>query len=192
MPALSFSGTTSRGPFWELILKAAKTQTCRIPRKNPIKKGDKLKLYWKQRVPADKKPIHLIGFSMCTNVEKRRRYKDFAFDGAFARRDGFRDSLELQEWFGSPLEWGDEEYDVIHFAPPAPLCRKHHPDVVFVPLIGPGKDGKFGQIGWSCPFICPELQDEWKNKVEKDWTLKYGEPWCEQGTVMFENTMEIL
>jgi len=114
MPALSFSGETSLGAFWILIRKRIKAQTCRKPRKKPIKQGDKLRLYWKQRVPRDKKPVHLIAEAICTMVE-RKQYGEFAFDDAFARRDGFRDHVELQEGFGDPLEYAHEEYDVIHF-----------------------------------------------------------------------------
>lgn len=69
MPALSFSGEPSRGPFWKLILDGEKEQTVRLPRKRPIKAGDFLKLYWKQRVPAAKKEVHFIGPAKCTAVE---------------------------------------------------------------------------------------------------------------------------
>jgi len=96
MPAISFSGTTSRGPFWKKIIQGLKTQTCRKPRKNPIREGAILKLYWKQRVSRDKKPIHLIGYAECVRVE-RKKYRDFAYDDEFARRGGFRDSAELRE-----------------------------------------------------------------------------------------------
>jgi len=58
-------------------------------------------------MPKDKKPIHFISKAVCTGVV-RMQYGDFAFDDDFARRDGFRDHLELQEWFGDV-----EEYDVI-------------------------------------------------------------------------------
>lgn len=77
-----------------------------------------VKLYWKQRVPLDKKPIHLIGEAIITKVEKKK-CKEFAYDDDFARRDGFRDSAELREWFGDPKYTGrgEEEYDVITFKP---------------------------------------------------------------------------
>ena len=114
MPAISFSGETSRGTFYDLILKEEKTQTCRKPRKRPIQKGDTLILYWKQRIPADKKPIHKIAEAHCTSVT-RMQYGDFCFDEGFARMDGFKDSLEMQEWFGEPLECWRDEYDVIEF-----------------------------------------------------------------------------
>ena len=111
---ISFSGETYEGQFWKQILEGRKTQTCRKPRKRPIKKGDKLYLYWKVRMRKTWKPIHFIGEALCTEVE-RRKYGDFALDDDFARRDGFHDALELQQWFGDPLESAEEEYDVIHF-----------------------------------------------------------------------------
>lgn len=114
MTAISFSGRTSQGLFWKQILEGRKTQTCRKPRKNPIEKDDFLQLYWKQRVPPRKKPIHLIGLAICTSV-RRMKYMDFAFDDEFARRDGFQDSYELREWFGDPVDHATEEYDVIRF-----------------------------------------------------------------------------
>jgi len=112
MPLMSFSGETSRGPFWKQILAGRKSQTARKPRKRAITKGATLYLYWKCRVPKDKKPVHFIGKATCTKVE-RMRYGDFAFDDDFARRDGFKDHLELQEWFGFPPWHLDDEYDVI-------------------------------------------------------------------------------
>lgn len=114
MPALSFSGTSSLGQFWDLILRRIKTQTCRQPRKRPIKEDDHLHLYWKQRVPKEKKVIHLICEATCIKTEQRK-YSDFFDDDDFAKREGFRDAKELQEWFGDVTLYGDETYDVIHF-----------------------------------------------------------------------------
>ena len=111
---ISFTGKTSLGAFYTQILEGTKTQTCRKPRKYPVLKGDPLQLYWNVRVPKHKKPIHRIGTAYCTDV-KRMRYREFAYDDEFARRDGFRDSSELQEWFGDPRDCGDEEYTVISF-----------------------------------------------------------------------------
>ncbi|MHA1262896.1 MAG: DNA methyltransferase [Candidatus Freyarchaeota archaeon] len=82
MPLISFSGETSQGPFWKQILLGRKTQTCRKPRKRPVKKGDALYLYWKCRQPKDKKPVHFIGKAVCTGVE-RKRYREFAWDYDF-------------------------------------------------------------------------------------------------------------
>jgi len=114
MPMISFSGETSQGPFWRQILKGIKVQTCRRPRKYPIHEGDILQLYWKVRLRKDKKPIHFIGQARCIKVE-RKRYANFAFNDEFAKRDGFRDAEEMQEWFGNPLVYADDEMDVIHF-----------------------------------------------------------------------------
>jgi len=115
MPLLSFSGETFEGPFWKQILNGKKIQTCRKPRKHPIKPSDTLFLYWKVRMPKAKKEIHFIGKAICTKVE-RKKYSAFAFDDKFASRDGFHDSRELRDWFGDPVIYGDEEYDVITFA----------------------------------------------------------------------------
>ena len=112
MPALSFSGETERGPFWKLILDGEKEQTVRKPRKRPIKEGDLLKLYWKQRIPKDKKPIHYLGSAICTQIVTLPKYA-FMYSEAFARRDGFEDEAELLDWFGEDDE--EEEFNVIHF-----------------------------------------------------------------------------
>lgn len=128
MPLISFSGETYEGPFWKQILESHKRQTCRTPRKRPIEKGDILYLYWKCRVPKAKKPIHFIGEAVCTNVE-HLRYREFAHDEAFARRDGFHDSKELQEWFGDPEIWGHTEYDVISFLLKCVKCEHFHSTV---------------------------------------------------------------
>ena len=112
MPALSFSGEPERGPFWKLIISGEKEQTVRKPRKRPIKEGDLLKLYWKQRVPQDQKPIHYIGSAICTQIETLPKYA-FMHSEAFARKDGFEDEGELLDWFGEDKE--EEEFNVIHF-----------------------------------------------------------------------------
>jgi len=121
MPMISFSGETSQGPFWKQIQSGKKTQTVRRPRKNPIGEGDTLYLYWKVRVPKDKKPIHLIHTAVCTRV-RRLTYITFAFGDAFAERDGFRDHHELQEWFGDPFLSPETEYVVIEWILKCPEC----------------------------------------------------------------------
>jgi len=68
----------------------------------------------------------LIGRVTCTSVE-RKKYSEFAYINRFAREDGFKDCLELQEWFGDPEENGDDLYDVIWWNPgemSVPLFRK--------------------------------------------------------------------
>lgn len=114
MPMISFSGETSQGPFWKQIQEGMKTQTVRRPRKRPICEGDTLHLYWKVRVPKDKKPIHLIHTAVCTRV-RRLIYIEFAFDDAFAKRDGFQNHHELQEWFGNPFLHPGTEYVVVEW-----------------------------------------------------------------------------
>lgn len=113
MPALSFSGEPERGTFYELILSGEKTQTVRAPRKYPIKTGQLLTLYWKQRMAKDKKPIHFIGKALCIQVEKLP-YRAFKDSESFARRDGFADEDELRDWFGWDLP-EDTMFSVIHF-----------------------------------------------------------------------------
>lgn len=178
MPAISFSGTTSRGPFYVLILKREKTQTCRKPRKRPIKKGDKLVLYWKQRVsmkPPNFKPIHKIAVATCVDVE-RKKYREFAFDDDFARRDGFKDAEEMQEWFGDPLEYADEEYDVIHFV--LPYIPPRREDESMKPMLPKTKTAKdlydliflaeeSGVFSW-------EQRKELVKRALKYLTAKYG------------------
>lgn len=113
-PALSFSGETSRGAFWVQILLELKNQTLRNPRKRPIKVGDLLKLYWKQRLSAHKKPIHLIGEAECIAVD-RLLYNSYLVHEDAGRKDGFKDNAELREWLGDPELYGLEPYDVIQW-----------------------------------------------------------------------------
>lgn len=114
MPAISFSAVTAQGPTYLLIQDGRKKMTIRKPRKRPIKKGDTLYLYWKQRMPKDKKPIHLIGVAICTNV-RRMRYLEFAYLNEIAIKDGFKDIWDMHKWFGSPHAHADQEYDLIEF-----------------------------------------------------------------------------
>lgn len=113
-PAISFSGRGERGPMWLLIKHGKKTQTVRKPRKRPIKKGYMIKLYWKQRTPRIKKLVHLIADAEVVKVQ-RMKYRDFAHDDKFARKDGFVNSAELRSWFGSVRLHGEDPYDVIEF-----------------------------------------------------------------------------
>jgi hypothetical protein len=108
MPGLSFSGVPKRGPFWWQIITGQKIQTCREPRVRPFKDGDTLYLYWKMRTPKTKKPIHHIGNAIARPV-LHSHYRNFAYDNDFAKRDGFEDYKELQEWFGDPDGFIEEE-----------------------------------------------------------------------------------
>jgi len=114
MPSLSFSGVTSVGPFWKTIPEGIKDQTIRTPRKNPIKVGDRLMLYWKQRTPVRLKPVHLIAYAECVEI-LTMRYIEFAYNDYIAQRDGFRNSRELRAWFGDPYLYRDEIYNIIRW-----------------------------------------------------------------------------
>lgn len=113
MPAISFSGITSRGPFYELILNEEKMQTIRGPRVHPVKAEDELHLWWKQRLDKkywDKTPIRLIAYATCIEVE-RVYLADIWRDKENALADGFQSLNEFQEWFvGYPAY---QELDII-------------------------------------------------------------------------------
>jgi len=100
MVALSFSGITSKGAFWEQILRGEKNQTIRFPRSYPIVIGFPLSLYWKQRVPIKNKVIHLIGKPICVEA-KTILFGDVAFNEQNAIDDGFGDLNEFKAWFKS-------------------------------------------------------------------------------------------
>jgi hypothetical protein len=119
MPALSFTGTTSIGPFW-LTLGCQKHTTIRTPRKHPLNEGDEVYMYWKQRVPVRQKITHFIGYATIAKIE-RVLYKDFAFDDAVAQRDGYRDAAELRQRLQtlhglSVYQDAGTEFDIIHLA----------------------------------------------------------------------------
>jgi len=106
VPAFSFSGEPKRGPFWKLIQSGEKTMTTRGVRKaGGPKVGDAAHLYWKMRVPADKKPIHLIGRSRIIKVRRYSNMKALLLGlgvrGAIAyiKGEGFDGLRELVEWW---------------------------------------------------------------------------------------------
>ena len=111
MVAISFTGETRRGAFYKLILSGEKKQTIRDPRIRPVKKGNHLTLYWKQRLPINKKPIHLIGNAICTGVDRVKK-KDL-LTSKMAYADGFNTLSEMIDWFGA--DDLDKEFEVIHF-----------------------------------------------------------------------------
>ena len=115
MPAFSFSGEPKRGPFWKQILNGEKTMTTRHVRKaGGPRIGQTAHLYWKQRTPADKKPIHLIGRSKIVSVKRYRNMKSLLLSlrvkGAleYIKAEGFADLRELVEWWTgeSPSGYG--------------------------------------------------------------------------------------
>lgn len=100
MPAISFS------VFKEKVLDGSKRQTIRAHRKNPIKSGDKLYLYWKQRSPECEK----LGEAICSRataieITKNNFTLPYIFAStmpvlnAFAIADGFDNWEKLVEFF---------------------------------------------------------------------------------------------
>lgn len=110
MPAFSFKGSPKRGDFWRLILSGEKTMTTRGVRKaGGPRVGQLAHLYWKQRVPADKKPIHLIGRSPIINVARYWHMKHLLLSLGvkgtleYIKAEGFDGLGELVEWWtGEP------------------------------------------------------------------------------------------
>jgi hypothetical protein len=105
MPALSFSIAK------EKIKSGAKRQTIRGDRRFPIKKGDRLFLYWKQQSPKD---CEKLGEANCTSVRSvtistdNLSYCDNGYDStirddfgllSFAVNDGFNNWQELVKFF---------------------------------------------------------------------------------------------
>jgi len=75
----------------EKLLDGTKTQTIRKPRKHPIKKGDKLFIYWKLRT----KECEKLGEAIIRKIV-RKKAEDFTQNDAL--RDGFS-----QDYFRTPL-----------------------------------------------------------------------------------------
>jgi len=124
MPALSFSVHKHK------IISGAKRQSIRADRKKPIKVGDKLYLYWKQRSPECEK----LGETVCTKVSKSLINQDgvnvddkiiinqTGLD-QFAIADGFDNWQQLIEFFdkthglpftGNLIEWDFPFKEVNH------------------------------------------------------------------------------
>lgn len=115
MPAISFS------VFKDKILSGEKKQTIRLPRKNPIKAGDRLYLYWHQRSPNNELLLETVCVGVNTvkvsqatvyiydeNLLFHKSINDEAKLNTFAIADGFNDWNHMREWFqqqhGLPFE----------------------------------------------------------------------------------------
>lgn len=99
--AVSFSGITEAGPFYEQIWAGRKRQTMREPRKDGrphVKIGHTFKMFWKTRISKEKKPVHFIGSAECTRYELVNLV-DVWDDKENAIRDGFIDLDEFRGWF---------------------------------------------------------------------------------------------
>jgi hypothetical protein len=142
MAGISFS------VFKEKILDGSKHQTIRKPRKNPIKKGDTLHLWWKQRSPEREKLgearcngiINVTIYPRCVNNSTDQSITDPSTLDRFAIADGFDSWLHMVEWFsnthglpfsGVLIQWGalnDDRED----------CHEcggtgHHPESIHMP-----------------------------------------------------------
>ena len=118
MAGISFS------VFKDKILDGSKRHTIRAPRKIPIKVGDKLYLWWKQRSPEREK----LGEATCNkisdvlinidgvNVEDKIIINEIGLDN-FAIADGFDNWQQLIKFFddahGLPFEGVLIEWDSI-------------------------------------------------------------------------------
>lgn len=88
--------------------------TIRKLRRRPIKVGDTLILYWKQRMQIEKKLVHKIGEVICTGAVTLPLI-DFLFDKEVARKDGFDNIGDMQNWFISQTEDGLEQFQIIEW-----------------------------------------------------------------------------
>jgi hypothetical protein len=127
MPAISFS------VFREKILDGSKYQTIRKIRNNPIKTGDILYLWWKQRTSEREK----LGEAKCNGVMQITIHTNCVTSGdqsitepsvleRFAIADGFDSWSHMVEWFqnthglpftGVLIKWGrliDPDYESCH------------------------------------------------------------------------------
>lgn len=99
--AISFSGETKAGPFYDQIWSGRKRQTMRKPRKDErphVKPGYAFKMYWKVRQPKQSKPVHYIGMAMCTKYRLIKIIDVWNLLGE-ALSDGFLDLEEFRDWF---------------------------------------------------------------------------------------------
>lgn len=119
MPAYSFS----HNKFVALILSKRKPHTIRPRRKNQIRPGDVLTLYFKQRTPV----CRAIALTVCTKVEPVVIYVETRFvkvngrllsidkTRKLAMADGFSsvdDFFEFFERYGKPVL---DNFDLIHW-----------------------------------------------------------------------------
>ena len=89
-----------------------KRQTIRRHRKQPIKVGDTLYLYWHLR----RKDCHLLRTEKCLETFTKPWQMLKASEG-IAKFDGFKSAAEMRRWFkesqGSPAD--EEFFDVIRW-----------------------------------------------------------------------------
>lgn len=114
--AVSFSGETKAGPFYEQIQSHRKTRTLRERRKDNqphVKPGYLFSMYWKMRTRKEKQkdlPIYYIGMALCIAYEAVK-IVDYWNDEEFAKSDGFQDLDEFRDnWYPGwrNIPWLDE------------------------------------------------------------------------------------
>jgi len=123
--AVSFSGSTKAGPFYDQIHSGRKTLTLRERRKDGrphVKPGHLFTMYWKMRTATEFKedlPIYYIGLAECVAYEAVK-IVDHWNDEEFAKSDGFQDLEEFRDnWFPEwwrEMPWLDdviEAYEIL-------------------------------------------------------------------------------
>ena len=88
MPLLGFS------VFRDEVKDGKKRQTIRRQRKQPIKVGDSLYLYWHLR----RKDCHLLRKAKCFETFTKP-WRMLKVSEDIAKRDGFKSAAEMCEWF---------------------------------------------------------------------------------------------
>lgn len=112
--AISFSGDTKAGPFYEQIHSGRKTLTLRAQRKDGrphVKVEHSFSMYWKVRDNREK-PIHYIGRAECVAYEPVK-IVDHWNDEEFAKSDGFADLEEFRDNWYPGWRWAPVLDDVV-------------------------------------------------------------------------------
>ena len=106
MPQLGFN------VFHDEVNDGTKRQTIRRHRKQPIKVGDTLYLYWHLR----RKDCHLLKNAKCIETFTQT-WRMLKASEEIAKRDGFNSSIEMREWFNHTKYPPDDEefFDVIRW-----------------------------------------------------------------------------
>ena len=106
MPLLGFTA------FHDEVRDGTKRQTIRRHRKRPVKVGDTLYLYWHLR----QKDCHLLRVEKCVETFTKP-WGALNVSEELAKRDGFKSSTEMREWFSKTKHLPDDEelMDVIRW-----------------------------------------------------------------------------
>jgi hypothetical protein len=98
--------------FHDEIKDGTKRQTIRRHLKHSVKVGDTLYLYWHLR----KKDCHLLRVEKCLEAFTKP-WGSLKFSEDMAKRDGFKSSGEMREWFNKTYRSLDDEelFDVIRW-----------------------------------------------------------------------------